>query len=181
MARSGCRLSKSLSEPDHSLSIYGNETTQNWPCKRSKCVLLPCSNVLPDIFAVMNCAVLALSAVFCSGLLTWSVDDLYLFQWHIVQRVKRVCRLICMSRQQTSPKCWFANVNITSYCDVTNSVYPVTMTTIHHCSILEFGRRHKIKQSHWTSPYLCTPLGTTNSAKQTIDCGVTQQTKITVQ
>ena len=40
--------------------------------------------------------------------------------------------------QQTSPKrC--ANVNMTSYCDVTNSVYPVTMTTICHCSILEFG------------------------------------------
>ena len=33
-----------------------------------------------------------------------------------------------------------ANVNITSYCDVTKSVYPVTMTTTHHCSILEFGR-----------------------------------------
>jgi len=33
-------------------------------------------------------------------------------------------------------------VNMTSYCDVTNSVYPVTMTTIglRHCSILEFGR-----------------------------------------
>ena len=29
---------------------------------------------------------------------------------------------------------------MTSYCDVTNSVYPVTMTTIRHCSILEFGR-----------------------------------------
>jgi len=29
---------------------------------------------------------------------------------------------------------------MTSQCDVTNSVYPVTMTTIRHCSILEFGR-----------------------------------------
>jgi len=29
---------------------------------------------------------------------------------------------------------------MTSYCDVTNNVYPVTMTNIHHCSILEFGR-----------------------------------------
>jgi len=42
--------------------------------------------------------------------------------------------------QQTSPKRWFANVNMTSYCDVTNSVYPVTMTTKRHCSILQFGR-----------------------------------------
>jgi len=31
-------------------------------------------------------------------------------------------------------------LNMTSHCNVTNSVYPVTMTTIHHCSILEFGR-----------------------------------------
>jgi len=42
--------------------------------------------------------------------------------------------------QQTSPKRWFANVDITSYCDVPNSIYSVTMTTINHCSILEFGR-----------------------------------------
>ena len=47
---------------------------------------------------------------------------------------------ICMLCQQTSPKHWFANVNMTSYCDVTNSVYPITKTTIRHCSILEIGR-----------------------------------------
>ena len=49
---------------------------------------------------------------------------------------------VCKLCQQTSPKCWFANVNMTSYCDVTNSVYPLTITTIglRHCSILEFGR-----------------------------------------
>jgi len=29
---------------------------------------------------------------------------------------------------------------MTSYCDVTSSVYPVKMTNIRHCSILEFGR-----------------------------------------
>jgi len=29
---------------------------------------------------------------------------------------------------------------MTSYCDVTNSAYAITMTTISHCSILEFGR-----------------------------------------
>jgi len=27
-----------------------------------------------------------------------------------------------------------------SYCDVTNNVYTVTMTTIGHCIILEFGK-----------------------------------------
>jgi len=59
--------------------------------------------------------------------------------------------------QQTA-KTLVANLNMTSYCDVTNSVYPVTMTTIHHCSILEFGKRHTIKQSSWASLGLCTPL-----------------------
>jgi len=34
----------------------------------------------------------------------------------------------------------FASVNMTSCCDIINNVYPVTLTTIHHCTILEFGR-----------------------------------------
>jgi len=42
---------------------------------------------------------------------------------------------------QTSPKRWFANVNMTSYYDVTNNVYPITMTTIHHCSIAYYRIR----------------------------------------
>jgi len=46
------------------------------------------------------------------------------------------CKIIC---QQTSRKRWFTNVNMASYCDVTNNVYPVTITTIRHCSILEYG------------------------------------------
>jgi len=45
-----------------------------------------------------------------------------------------------MLYQQTSPKRWFANVNMTSYCDVTSSVYAVTITTIRHCSMREFGK-----------------------------------------
>jgi len=32
------------------------------------------------------------------------------------------------------------SLNMMSYCDVTNRVHQVTMTTIRHCSILEFGR-----------------------------------------
>jgi len=42
--------------------------------------------------------------------------------------------------QQTTPKRWFANRNMTSFCDVTNSVCPVTKTTIRHCSTLAFVR-----------------------------------------
>jgi len=68
------------------------------------------------------------------------------------------CKIICRLHQQTSPKRWFANVNMTSYCDVTTSVYPVTMTTIRHCSILEFGGGYTIKQLPRVSPDLCTPL-----------------------
>jgi len=60
--------------------------------------------------------------------------------------------------KQTSPKRWFGNVNMTSYCDVKNSVYPVIMTTIRHCLILEVGRWHPIKQSPRASPELCTRL-----------------------
>jgi len=33
-----------------------------------------------------------------------------------------VCRIVCVLCQQTSPKGWLSNVNMTSYCDVTNSV-----------------------------------------------------------
>jgi len=51
-----------------------------------------------------------------------------------------VCRTVCMLCQQTSLKRWFANVNMTSCCDVTYSVYPVTIATVRRCSILEFNR-----------------------------------------
>jgi len=42
-------------------------------------VLLPCLNAQPDIFAVMNCCVVALSA-FSSDILTWSADILVYIQ-----------------------------------------------------------------------------------------------------
>jgi len=52
------------------------------------------------------------------------------------------------------------HVKMTSYCDVTNSVYPVTLTTTHHsaapCYNLLGG--HTIKQSSRASPNLFTPL-----------------------
>jgi len=60
--------------------------------------------------------------------------------------------------QQTLPKRWFANVNMTSYCDAISSVYLIAMTTIRHCSIPKFCRRDTIKQSPRAPPDLCTPL-----------------------
>ena len=55
-------------------------------------------------------------------------------------------------------KRWLRNMDISSYCDVTKSVYPVTMTTIRHCSILGFGRGHTIKQ---VAPGITRPLHAT--------------------
>ena len=40
-----------------------------------ECVLLPCFNAQPDIFAVMNRCVVAL-IVFSSNILAWSADSL---------------------------------------------------------------------------------------------------------
>jgi len=54
-------------------------------------VVFLCFNELPDIFAVMNCSVLALSAVLCSGVLTYNADNLCSLQGHILQqRARRV-------------------------------------------------------------------------------------------
>jgi len=104
-------------------------------------VSTPLFNALSINFAVMNCSVLALSAVFCSGLLTWSADIIYVYYNDTFTTTSKesACRIICMLCQQTSPKRWFANVNMTSRCDVASSVYTVTMTTIRHCSILDLN------------------------------------------
>jgi len=48
--------------------------------RRDECVLLPCFNTQSDIFAVMNCWVVALS-LYSSDILTWSADILYSVQW----------------------------------------------------------------------------------------------------
>jgi len=57
-----------------------------WVCsckllwRSDECVLPLCFNPQPDIVAVMNCCVVALS-VFSSDILTWSPDSLYSVQW----------------------------------------------------------------------------------------------------
>jgi len=90
----------------------------------------------------MYCSVVALIAVFCSGHLTWSADNfMFIRVTHCTTTSKKgASKIICKLCQQTSPKRWFANLNMMSPCDVTDSVYPVTTTTICHCLILEFGR-----------------------------------------
>ena len=89
---------------------------------RDECASLPCFNAKPDIFAVLNCCIVALS-VFSSDIVTWSADSLYSVQWHIRRvRMEEYAYIWC---QQTLPKRWFANMNITSNCDVTNSPYQI--------------------------------------------------------
>jgi len=78
-----------------------------------------------------------LTAVFRSGLLTWSAD-MFIAVTHCTTTSKE-SRKICRLYQKNSPKRCFGNVNMTSYCNITNCVYPVTITTIRHCSVLEFG------------------------------------------
>ena len=57
----------------------------------TECIPLLCLNALSDIFAVMNCSALGLTAVFCSGLITWRADKLCSLRRHIVQqRVRRM-------------------------------------------------------------------------------------------
>jgi len=46
-----------------------------------ECDLLPCFNAQANVFAVMDCCVVALS-VFSRDILTWSADSLYSVQWH---------------------------------------------------------------------------------------------------
>jgi len=76
----------------------------------------------------------------------------------MIHCTKSACRIICMLFQQTSPKRWFANVNMTSYCDVTNSAFSVLMTTIRHCSILKFSRG---ACNHAVAPGITRPLHAT--------------------
>ena len=74
-ARSGCWLSKSRSEPDNSLSTYGNEPTQNWPCKRGKSAAPGRSR----IFRPQTRKVVHLRCQFAQSTMVWSFvfEDLF--------------------------------------------------------------------------------------------------------
>jgi len=51
---------------------------------------------------------------------------------HKIRIVGLDSRRICLLCQQTSPKRWFGNMNMTSNCDVTKSAHQIQMTTICH-------------------------------------------------
>ena len=55
----------------------------------------------------------------------------------------RATRRICILCQQTSPKGWFGNMNMTSYCDVRNSAHQIKMTTI--CQWMNPPREHFLR------------------------------------
>ena len=107
----------------------------------TECVLLPCFNALLDIFAVMNCSVLALSAMFCSSLLSWSASVTHC-------TIKQsACRIICVVwKREYNVIFWRHKQRISSNHD-------------HHTPLLNtrIGRGRTTKQSPWASPDLCTP------------------------
>ena len=53
-------------------------------------------------------------------------------QCNDTQNKESACRRICIMCQQTSPKHWFGNMNMTSNCDVTNSAHQIQMATTCH-------------------------------------------------
>jgi len=57
-------------------------------------------------------------------------NTLYTVQWH--KKRGSAWRTICILYQQTSPKCWCGNMNMTSNCDVTKSAHQIQMTTTCH-------------------------------------------------
>jgi len=124
--------SRTFSMLDCSCSTRHYSTVSFCSCKLrwriGEYVLLLCFNVQPDIFAVMNCCVVALS-VFTSDILTLSVNSWYSVQWHTKGSGCRKIYILC---QQTSPKGWFGNMNMTSNCDVTNSAHKTQMTPSCH-------------------------------------------------
>jgi len=58
------------------INCYGMGTGQINMSHGQPCVLLSCFNAQPDIFAVMNCCVVALSVCSADNL-TWGADSLY--------------------------------------------------------------------------------------------------------
>ena len=130
----GCEPASSAAHFLYSTARIRQVINAAWFCsckllrRSDECVLLPCLNARPDIFAIMNCSVLA-SSIFSFDILTWSAESLYSVQWHIRGSA---CRKICLWCQQPSPKRWFGNMNTTSYCDGTNSAPRIQMTTICH-------------------------------------------------
>ena len=62
------------------------------------------------------------------------------------------CKMTSVFCQQTPPKRRFANVNMTLYCDVTNSTYPLTT------QYENWVEGHTTSQSPRTSSDRCTPL-----------------------
>jgi len=54
-----------------------------------ECVLLPCFNAQPEIFAVVNCCMVALG-VFYSVSLTWRANSLYLLFSAMTRKKRRV-------------------------------------------------------------------------------------------
>jgi len=73
---------------------------------------------LPHMFAVMNCFVFPVSAVFCYGLLTRCARKFMYITVTLCTTTSKdsPCRIIYVLCHQTWQKRWFAYVNMTSFC-----------------------------------------------------------------
>ena len=66
-------------------------------------------------------------------------------------------RKMCILCQQTSPKRWFGNRTMTSFCDVTNSTHQIQMTTLcrwmkppmKSFCVRHWGREHNSPGAEW--------------------------------
>ena len=86
-----------------------------------------CFNAQADIFAIMNCCVVALN-VFSSDILTWNADSLYSVQWHI-RRVRVEDYVHCFKElwENVGSETWIWRQIVTS-----QAAHHTQMTTICH-------------------------------------------------
>jgi len=95
-----------------------------------ECVLLPCFNAQPDIFAVVNCCIVALG-VFYSNSLTWSANSLYSLFSAMTHKIKRVdvetyAYYVNKIRQNIGLEIWLWHPIVMSQTAHTKYKWPVT-------------------------------------------------------
>jgi len=89
-----------------------------------------------DIFAVMNCCVVALT-LFSSDIVTWSADSLDSVQWHKIRgvRVKEYVYYVKKLRQNIGSETWIRRQIVTSQTAYTKCKWPPHAT--------EWNSRHE--------------------------------------
>ena len=119
--------------------------------------------VQPPDFAVVTCSDVVMSAFYSLGALIAYI------QCNATQNKENGCRRICTMCQQTSPKCWFGNMNTTSNCDVTNNVHQIQTATT--CPWMKDPRENFMRTPLYTRNSSCiTWLWLHHNHKMSISC-----------